>query len=74
MNKRKTPNLAQYLACAWAAYRQGIGLEYAVRNGVEVDEFFEDLAAILIESHDSALATAQAQARKNILKKMGRAR
>ena len=72
MNERKRPDLAQYLACAWAAYRQGISLEYAARNGVEADEFFEDLAAVLVDSHDNAEAAAQAKARKAILKKVRR--
>jgi len=72
MNERKRPDLAQYLACAWAAYRQGISLEYAARNGVEADEFFEDLAAVLKDSHDNAEAAALAKARADFLRKVKR--
>jgi hypothetical protein len=71
MSERKK-DLAQYLACAWAAYKNGWGIEYAARNGVEADKFFEDLAALLVDCHDNAESTATAKARADFLRKAKR--
>jgi hypothetical protein len=74
MSERKK-DLAQYLACAWAAYTNGWGIEYAARHEVEADEFFESLAALLVDCHDNAeaaAATALAKARADFLRKAKR--